>query len=112
MAGETYWRCKWCNIVHATYVCEHLQQECCGVPMEPVAVLPVAELAALRAREIDWERYNMLDSEVEALRRLRDRVASEAFLDDFLAGLDDVLYEDDHIHEAIDAYRAALGATP
>jgi len=42
-------------------------------------VLPVAQYDALMAREIDWERYNVLDNEVDRLRRLEAVVGDQLF---------------------------------
>ena len=78
MAAEArYWRCRACLTVHYHKLAPADWQwgcETCGCPMEPVVVLPVAEYNALMAREIDWERYNVLDNEVDRLRRLEAAV--------------------------------------
>ena len=81
-----YWRCSRCEVIvpgptDRTAPCLPCwANDKMDIPLELVAVLPVAELAALRAREIDWERYNTLDTEVEQLRALRARVDSVTVL--------------------------------
>jgi len=49
MAGETYWRCTKCGVVGIHGKPDASDWHCKpGFPFEPVAVLPVEELAALR----------------------------------------------------------------
>src|SRR3990167_9586799 len=90
MAAETRvaWFCEKHGVRHDWMVvmmpgAPHFCTKGCEKPMEPVMVLPVAEYNALMAREIDWERYNVLDNDVDRLRRLEDavRAAPEGFAD-------------------------------
>ena len=86
MAAETRvaWFCEKHGVRHDWMVvmmpgAPHFCTKGCEKPMEPVMVLPVAEYNALMAREIDWERYNVLDNEVDRLRRLEAVVGDQLF---------------------------------
>lgn len=72
-----------------------------------VAILPVAELDVLRLREFDWERYNVLDSEVDRLRAMEARVRDETTARDAAFVRDDEWLRRSR-RDAIDAYRAAV----
>ena len=79
--SKTYWRCPDCG-----RITEGFGLSCrTGQAPEHVAVVPVDDHAALRAREMDWERYNALDTEVVALRALKARVEDDELLDDVVA---------------------------
>lgn len=80
---ETYWRCPDCLRIESKPPLDKGVSCRTGQPLEPVAVLPVAELAALRAREIDWERYNALDSEVQRLRLIEARLRDDTLAKEY-----------------------------
>lgn len=109
MAGELkYWRCGGCGMVSAVKV-RHAEYTvvACDSSWMPVEVHPegtAAELAIFRAWKIDWEKLNVRDNELAALRRLRDRVESGALLSQL--DLDSGWCSCNR--EAADAYRAVL----
>ena len=93
-AVESWWRCTGMHRTEGmVFPCNHVMHREAGHPLidcnqcydkerewEPVAMLPMAELEALRANEIDWERFNALDSEVVRLRELKARMDSVGVL--------------------------------
>ena len=88
MAPLRLWLCSRCHNWSAHDSCGDCIHEASVGPLPPFhstpfVVLPVAEYNALMAREIDWERYNVLDNDVDRLRRLEDavRAAPEGFAD-------------------------------
>jgi hypothetical protein len=87
MAGETYLRCTVCGAIDSGYRCQVCDE---NTPREPVAVLPVQELASLR--------------------RLRDRVEDDELMSMVESVGRHIIYTDIPTtwYRAMRAYRAAL----